>query len=82
MCIPDPLELMEAREERLAEGWDTAQRGVPVGSFRCPYCSRVFSYEPIQVDARPVSPFMCHDCLPDDTRAAYDKVFGPATAPV
>lgn len=73
MCyIPDPIELMEAREEQLAYEWDRAQKNVPEGSFCCPYCSRVFEYEPIQVDARPDSAFCCYDCLPADVKKAYD----------
>lgn len=64
MMIPDPVELMEAREERLAGEWDVAQRNVPEGHFRCPYCSNIFEYEPIQVGASPDSPVMCYGCLP------------------
>ena len=71
--IPDPIELMEAREERLAYEWDAAQRDVPEGQFRCPYCGNIFSYEPIQVSASPDSPVMCRDCLPSNVKAAYDK---------
>lgn len=73
MEIPDPVELMEAREERLAYEWDIAQQDVPEGHFRCPYCSNLFDYEPIQVDARPDSPVMCRECLPDSVKAAYDQ---------
>ena len=76
MCYPDPLELMEGREDRLAYEWEEAQQGVPEGSFRCPYCSQVFDYEPIHVDARPDSAAMCYDCLPDDLKKVYDAVFG------
>lgn len=72
--IPDPLELMEVRQERLIEQWDEAQKGVPSGSFRCPYCSNVFSYEPIQVSGSPDSPVCCYDCLPEDIKAAYDAL--------
>ena len=74
--IPDPIELMEARQERLMFEWDRAQRGVPDGSFRCPYCSRTFEYEPIEVSAAPDSPVSCYECLPDDVKAKYDLVFG------
>ena len=76
MYIPDPVELMDAREEDLAHEWDIAQRDVPDGSFRCPYCSRVFAYEPIAVDGRPDAPVMCYDCLPVDVQKAYNRVFG------
>ena len=74
--IPDPIELMEAREERLAWEWDEAQKSTPKGLYRCPYCSRTFAYEPIAVDARPDSPVMCFECLPEDTKRAYTAVFG------
>lgn len=77
MCyIPDPIELMEAREDRLAWEWDQAQKNVSEGSHCCPYCSRIFSYEPIAVDARPDSPVMCFECLPVDIQSAYKKAFG------
>jgi len=74
--IPDPLELTEAREERLAWEWEEAQKDVPEGSYRCPYCKQIFSYEPIAVDGRPDSPVMCFGCLPQDVQQAYRKVFG------
>ena len=70
--IPDPVELMESRQERLAYEWNVAQRGVPEGQFRCAWCNRVFDYEPIQVSAAPDSPAMCYECLPDDAKKAYD----------
>lgn len=70
--IPDPIELMEGRIERLAHEWDAAQKDVPPGHFRCPYCSNTFAYEPIQVSAAPDSPVMCYDCLPADLKQAYD----------
>ena len=72
MYIPDPIEQMEARQERLAHEWGQCQKGVPEGSFRCPYCSNVHSYEPIQSGPNPDSPAMCYDCLPEDLKKAYD----------
>lgn len=73
MMIPDPIELMEAREEQLVWEWDVTQRDVPKGHFRCPYCNNVFDYEPIQSGASPDSPVMCYDCLPADLKVSYDK---------
>ena len=63
MYIPDPIEIMEDQQERLARQWDDAHRDVPEGSFRCPYCSLLFGYEPYQLNASPVSPFVCFSCL-------------------
>lgn len=63
MCyIPDPIELMESRQEDLMYEWDKAQKDVPKGSYRCPYCKKIFDYEPIQFNARPDSPVGCADC--------------------
>ena len=72
--IPDPIELMEARVDRLAWEWDQAKKDVPEGWYRCPYCSRIFDYEPIAIDGRPDSPEMCFECLPEDVQRAYGKV--------
>lgn len=71
--IPDPIELMEDRMDRLIHQWEAAQEGVPPGSFRCPYCSQVYEGEPISLNGNPDSPVMCYNCLPDDVKAAYDK---------
>lgn len=73
MHIPDPVELMEAREERLAWEWDQAQKGVPEGSYKCPNCGNIFSYEPIQVCSRPDSPVSCFECLPEDAKKYYEE---------
>lgn len=73
MYIPDPIERMEARIDDLAFEWDVTQKGVPAGSFRCPYCKNIFDYEPIQATSSPDSPAMCYDCLPEDTKRAYDE---------
>lgn len=73
MMIPDPIELMEARQDRLIHEWELAQNDVPEGHFRCPYCKNVFDYEPIDVSAAPDSPVMCRDCLPEDVRKRYDE---------
>lgn len=71
--IPDPIEIMEARQEELMHNWIIAQKNVPEGSFRCPYCNKINSYEPIQSGASPDSPIMCYDCLPDDLKIMYDQ---------
>jgi len=71
--IPDHVELMEARQESLAWEWNQSQVGVPNGQYRCPYCSCLFSYEPIAVSAAPDSPVMCYECLPTDVKQAYDE---------
>lgn len=63
MCyIPDPIERMESRQDDLAWEWEAAQEGVPDGSYKCPFCSRIFDYEPVQFNARPDSPVGCADC--------------------
>ena len=72
MMIPDPVELMEAQQERLAHEWDDAQKGVPDGSFRCPYCGQVREGQPIAVDSGPASAECCFECLPDDAKAAFE----------
>lgn len=74
--IPDPIEIMRSRQDELAYAWNVAQKDVPQGSFRCPYCNNVHSYEPIQSGPSPDSATMCYDCLPDDLKKAYDQVFG------
>ncbi|MGI9306304.1 MAG: hypothetical protein ACR2P5_03265 [Gammaproteobacteria bacterium] len=73
MYIPDPVELMEARQEQLMDEWEAAQQDVPENSFRCPYCGNVSKGELISLSADPSAPVMCYDCLPDDTKAAFDK---------
>ena len=73
MYIPDPIELMESRQEDLMWEWEEKQKRVPEGSFRCPYCLNIFSYEPIQCGGSPDSPFTCYDCLPNDLKEAYDN---------
>ncbi len=74
MCNhPDPIERLEARQEELMWQWDEAQHDVPEGQYRCPYCSRLFSYEPISVSGALDAPVMCYECLPDDIKQAYDK---------
>ncbi len=70
--IPDPIELMEMRQERLAFEWEEAQAGVPEGKHRCPYCRQIFDYEPIATSSRPDSPVCCYDCLSPDAKEAYD----------
>ena len=75
MYIPDPYELMEMRMDRLIEAWDRAQKGVPAGSFRCPYCEQIFVGEPISANGNPDSPAMCYNCLPNDVKLAYDQFF-------
>lgn len=77
--IPDPIELMESRQDKLIHDWDKAQRGVPDGSYRCPYCQQIFNYEPIQMTSAPDSPAMCYGCLPPDLKRAYDEFFGKET---
>lgn len=74
--VPDPIERMEARQDELTYNWEVAQKNVPQGSFRCPYCGNIHSYEPIQSGPSPDSPVMCYDCLPDDIKEAYDQFFG------
>ena len=66
--IPDPIELMEARAERRANEWYSAQQSAPPGFYRCPYCKQLFDYEPIQLNETPDSPIMCFDCLPEDMK--------------
>lgn len=77
--IPDPIELMESRQARLIFDWDKAQRGVPAGAYRCPYCQQIFSYEPIQMTSAPDSPACCYDCLPPNVKKAYDEFFWKET---
>lgn len=71
MRIPDPIEVMNHNIESLSWQWDVAQ--LDDGNNWCPYCGNAFTYEPISVDASPDSPVMCYDCLPDDTKRAYDE---------
>jgi hypothetical protein len=71
--IPDPIELMEMRMDRLAEEFEADQKDVPKGSFRCPYCREIREGEPIQANSGPDAPIVCYECLPDDLKAAYDK---------
>ncbi len=73
MCLPDPVELLEARQDRLASEWEEAQEGVPEGSFRCPYCRQVFDYEPIQASGAPDSPMMCFECLPEHVKSMFNE---------
>lgn len=74
--IPDPIERMESCMDDLSFEFDKLQRDVPRGSFRCPECKQIRNYEPIQVTSSPDSGACCYDCLPDDLKADYDKVFG------
>ncbi len=76
MCVPDPVELMNARIEDLIYEFDRLQKGVPEGKFVCPGCKKICDGEPIEVSPSPYSPVCCYDCLPDDSKAAYDKFFG------
>jgi len=80
MYLPDPIERMESRQEALMFEWEAEQKGVPEGSFRCPYCSKVFTYEPISISGSPDSAVCCYDCLPDDVKAAYDRFCAGAAA--
>lgn len=73
--IPDPIELMEERMEQLAIEWAHAQEGVGPDQFRCPQCRQIREGEPIQVNERPDSPFVCYDCLPVETRKKYDALY-------
>ncbi len=61
--LPDPTERLESRVDDLASEWAKVQGGVPEGSHRCPYCSKIFNYEPVAASSRPDSPVMCYDCL-------------------
>lgn len=72
----DPIEQMESRQDRAIESWEAAQRGVPHGSCKCPFCGNVFDYEPIQLSPDPHSEAGCYECLPDDSKKAYDEFFG------
>lgn len=74
--IPDPIERMEAQQEHLMNEWNRAQKNVPESLYRCPYCSRLFAYEPIALDSHPASPVMCYHCLPDEVKRRYDKFNG------
>ncbi len=70
--IPDPIELLEARTEDLCREFGDAQEGVPEGSYRCPGCGAIFTYEPISCSSSPTAPVSCYDCLSPGDRAAYD----------
>lgn len=72
-CIPDPIELMTARQEELIDQWNEAQWDVPQGQFRCPYCRALFDYDPIAISDAPDTAVMCYNCLPDDLKKAYDS---------
>ena len=58
--LPDPVELMEARQENLME---ELQRGIPEGFFKCPQCNIIYEGEPLQVSPSPDSPLSCMDCF-------------------
>lgn len=74
--IPDPIERMEANIDRLCDEWDTLNRDVPKGSFRCPCCRQVREGEPIETGPSPDSSVCCYECLSTEMQAAYDSVFG------
>lgn len=71
--IPDPIERSEAAQERLMWQWEETQGGLAEGSYRCPCCHQIFTYEPIQINADPASPVSCYDCLPAESKKAYDE---------
>jgi len=72
MYIPDPIERMESRIDRLAFEWNELQRDVPAGSFRCPDCKQIRSGEPIQASPHPDSSATCYECLSPGDKQAYD----------
>lgn len=76
MTIPDPIELMESRMDRLEREYNRLQNGVPKGSFRCPDCKQIRNYDPIQACARPDSGVTCYECLSEEDRKAYDDFYG------
>ncbi len=74
--IPDPIEIMDARIDDLAFEWELMQKNVPKGCFKCPFCLKIFDYDPIQVSYNPDSPVSCYECLPEHVKKAYDKFCG------
>ena len=71
MYVPDPTELMDAAIERNILEWEEAQKDVPEGYHRCPYCKQLFDYEPISVDASPFEQVCCFECLPEEAKKHY-----------
>ena len=53
--IPDPVELLEARQERLID------RFVDINT--CMECGQSYGYEMVTANARPDAPLVCQDCL-------------------
>ncbi len=72
----DPIERMELNIDRLCWDYITLQKDVPSESFCCPYCMEVREGEPIQMSASPDSAACCYECLPEETKMAYDAFFG------
>ena len=73
--IPDPIELMNSRINDLIFEWESNQKGVSEGFYKCPYCKDLFNYEPIQVSSRPDSTVCCYECLDETTKKMYDQFF-------
>jgi hypothetical protein len=48
---------------------------------RCPFCKNEVNYPLIPASAHPESDACCYECLPEDTKEAYDEFFGRSDVP-
>lgn len=61
MHLPDPIEQLEARQERQAE---RAEYDDATGTMLCSDCENRFPVSELSpIDARPDAPFVCECCL-------------------
>ncbi len=67
--IPDPIDLVESRIERMVD----EQAAALDGCFICPGCKKVFECEPIATSAAPDAAISCYECLGPELQDAYDK---------
>jgi hypothetical protein len=55
MYIPDPLEILESREDRMIDEF--------VDEYTCMECGKRFDYEMTCVDPLGCGPIVCDECL-------------------